>query len=157
LRRALDSIWSEQEDRAKTSTRNSGVQAAGRFPLICLWRGTTSRKALANTDPKSLRGRSNRKAMKVLSRDTLSFQSKTTSFSYFGPGGSNPWESGQVKGGIKSYQRLDGARNCGTGWPQRGQVGGNLSLRDAVSTRRSSRISRARHRTEIVKYGNGPT
>ena len=46
--------------------------------------------------------------MKVLSRDTLSFQSKTTSFSFFGPGGSNPWESGQVKGGIKSYQQPTG-------------------------------------------------
>jgi hypothetical protein len=34
----------------------------------------------------------------VISRDSLSFQSKTTSFSFFGPEGSNPWESGQVKG-----------------------------------------------------------
>jgi hypothetical protein len=30
-------------------------------------------------------------------------------------------------------------------------------LREAVSTRRSSRISRAPHRTEIAKYGNGRT
>ena len=43
--------------------------------------------------------------MKVISRDSLSFQSKTTSFSFFGPEGSNPWESGQVKGGTKSYQQ----------------------------------------------------
>jgi hypothetical protein len=126
LRHALDTIWSEQEDRAETSTRNSGVQAAGCFPLICLWRGTTSRKALANTDLKSLRGRSNRKAMKVLSRDILSFQSKTTSFSYFGREGSNPWESGQVKGGIKSYQRPTGwgskLRNwLASAWPSRRQ------------------------------------
>ena len=56
-------------------------------------------------DLMSLRGRSSRKAMKVISRDSLSFQSKTTSFSFFGPEGSNPWESGQVKGGIKSYQQ----------------------------------------------------
>ena len=47
MRHASDSIWSEQEDRAKTSTRNSGAQAAGRFPLI---------SSLArNDEPKSLR------------------------------------------------------------------------------------------------------
>lgn len=126
MRRALDSIWSEQEDRAKTSTRNSGAQAAGRLPLNRLRRGTTSRKASANMDLMSLRGRSSRKAMKVISRDSLSFQSKTTSFSYFGREGSNPWESGQVKGGIKSYQRPTGwgskLRNwLASAWPSRRQ------------------------------------
>ena len=50
MRHASDSIWSEQEDRAKTSTRNSGAQAAGRLPLNRLRRGTTSRKASANMD-----------------------------------------------------------------------------------------------------------
>ena len=96
--------WSEQEDRAKTSTPNSGARAAGRLQLNRLRRGT-SRKAAANMDLMSLRGMSSRKAMKVISRDYLSFQSKTTSFSFFGPEGSNPWGSGQVKGAIKSYQQ----------------------------------------------------
>ena len=41
-------------------------------------------ESLSEHGPEKFRGRSNRKAMKVLSRDTLSFQSKTTSFSYFG-------------------------------------------------------------------------
>ena len=43
------STWSEQEDRAKTSTPNSGAQAAGRLQLNRLRRGT-SRKAAANMD-----------------------------------------------------------------------------------------------------------
>ncbi len=88
LRPASDSIWSKQEDRAKTSTRNSGAQAAGRLPLNRLRRGT-SRKPSANMDLMTLRGRNNGKAMKGISRDSLSFQSKTTSFSFFGPEGSN--------------------------------------------------------------------
>ena len=50
MRRASDSIWSEQENRAKTSTRNSGAQAAGRLPWNRLRRGATSRKASANMD-----------------------------------------------------------------------------------------------------------
>ena len=74
----------------------------------------------------------------------LSFQSKTTWFSFFGPEGSNPGKAAKRKAASRAISsRLDGARKCGTGWPQRGQVGGNLSLRGAVSTRRSSRISSA--------------
>ena len=43
---------------------------------------------------------------KVLARDTLSFQSKTTSFSFFRAGRiKSLGKSGQVKGGIKSHQR----------------------------------------------------
>jgi hypothetical protein len=112
--------------QGQTSTRNSGAQAAGRLLLNRLRRGTTSRKALATMDLMNLRGRSSRKAMKVLSRDSLSFQSKTTSFSFFGPEGSNPWENGQVKGGIKSYQQPTGWGSkllnwLASAWPSRRQ------------------------------------
>ena len=83
-------------------------------------------ESLSEHGPDEFRGRSSRKAMKVISRDSLSFQSKTTSFSFFGPEGSNPWESGQVKGGTKSYQQPTGwgskLRNwLASAWPSRRQ------------------------------------
>ena len=44
----------------------------------------------------------------------LSFQSKTTSFSFFGPEGSNPWESGQVK--AARQRDRSGIERIGTDW-----------------------------------------